>query len=67
MISWACLASFLTWLNDEQRFVAQQEVFLNQAVFSFDLSVMTSTWNRRPRLQRVHQPQEAGPVRELST
>ena len=40
MISWACLGSFLTWLNDEQRFAEQQEVFLNQAVFSFDLSVM---------------------------
>ena len=40
MIPWACLTSFVTWLNGEQGFAEQQEVFLNQAVFSFDLSVM---------------------------
>ena len=40
MIPWACLTSFVTWLNGEQGFAEQQEVFLNQVVFSFDVSVM---------------------------
>jgi len=40
MIPWSCLGSFVTWLNGEQGFTEQREVFLNQAVFSFDLSVM---------------------------
>ncbi len=35
-----CLASFLNWMLAEQQFAEAQEVFLNQAPFSFDLSVM---------------------------
>ncbi|HEY7566799.1 MAG TPA: AMP-binding protein, partial [Gemmatimonadaceae bacterium] len=34
------LATFIDWLTGEQRFVPAGEVFLNQASFSFDLSVM---------------------------
>ena len=36
----ACLESFVGWMLHEQRLSEQQEVFLNQAPFSFDLSVM---------------------------
>ncbi len=35
-----CLTHFVDWLLEEQKFVPQGEVFLNQAPFSFDLSVM---------------------------
>lgn len=34
-----CLTHFADWLLDEQSFATQAEVFLNQAPFSFDLSV----------------------------
>ncbi|HEX8312400.1 MAG TPA: D-alanine--poly(phosphoribitol) ligase subunit DltA, partial [Chthoniobacteraceae bacterium] len=34
------LTAFLAWMSGEQRFVERGEVFLNQAPFSFDLSVM---------------------------
>jgi D-alanine--poly(phosphoribitol) ligase subunit 1 len=40
MITRACLESFVNWTLEEQQFRAGQEVFLNQAPFSFDLSVM---------------------------
>jgi len=40
VISAACLESFVDWLLDEHRFGENREVFLNQAPFSFDLSVM---------------------------
>lgn len=40
MITRACLESFVSWTLAEQRFGTAQEVFLNQAPFSFDLSVM---------------------------
>ena len=40
MITRACLESFVSWTLAEQRFGTGQEVFLNQAPFSFDLSVM---------------------------
>jgi D-alanine--poly(phosphoribitol) ligase subunit 1 len=39
-ISHACLASFVTWMLAEHQFVPGGETFLNQAPFSFDLSVM---------------------------
>lgn len=34
------LESFVSWMIGEQKFLEQKEVFLNQAPFSFDLSVM---------------------------
>ena len=40
VITGACLESFVDWMLDEQRFGEDHEVFLNQAPFSFDLSVM---------------------------
>lgn len=40
MITRGCLESFVGWILDEQRFIPAGEVFLNQAPFSFDLSVM---------------------------
>lgn len=40
MIARSCLESFLDWILDEQHFEEGREVFLNQAPFSFDLSVM---------------------------
>ena len=39
-ITAGCLAHFADWQLAEQRFAAQGEIFLNQAPFSFDLSVM---------------------------
>ena len=39
-ITAGCLQAFLDWLCGEQRFREGQETFLNQAPFSFDLSVM---------------------------
>jgi D-alanine--poly(phosphoribitol) ligase subunit 1 len=42
VITRECLSAYLTWMLGEQRF-AEGEVFLNQAIFSFDLSVM-DTW-----------------------
>ena len=43
VISRECLDAFLDWMIQEQRFQVGGEVFLNQALFSFDLSVM-DTW-----------------------
>src|SRR5213595_2218262 len=40
IITLACLEHFITWMLAEQRFIELGEVFLNQAPFSFDLSVM---------------------------
>lgn len=40
MITRGCLESFVSWTLDEQQFSLGGEVFLNQAPFSFDLSVM---------------------------
>ena len=40
IITLACLEHFVTWMLAEQRFIQLGEVFLNQAPFSFDLSVM---------------------------
>src|SRR6266487_4318796 len=40
IITLACLEHFITWMLAEQRFAETGEVFLNQAPFSFDLSVM---------------------------
>ncbi|HWI52864.1 MAG TPA: D-alanine--poly(phosphoribitol) ligase subunit DltA [Symbiobacteriaceae bacterium] len=39
-ITRACLESFVDWMLAEQHFAEADEVFLNQAPFSFDLSVM---------------------------
>ena len=39
-ITAGCLQAFLDWLGGEQQFRAGAETFLNQAPFSFDLSVM---------------------------
>lgn len=39
-ITGGCLDSFLDWLLAEQRFASGSEVFLNQASFASDLSVM---------------------------
>ena len=40
IITLACLEHFLAWMIAEQRFTELGETFLNQAPFSFDLSVM---------------------------
>lgn len=40
IITLACLEHFIGWMLAEQRFIELSEVFLNQAPFSFDLSVM---------------------------
>lgn len=40
VITLGCLTSFCRWMLDEQLLVEGGEVFLNQAPFSFDLSVM---------------------------
>jgi D-alanine--poly(phosphoribitol) ligase subunit 1 len=39
-ITRGCLESFVDWVLAEQKFLEMGEVFLNQAPFSFDLSVM---------------------------
>ena len=40
MITLGCLEHFISWMLAEQKFCEAAEVFLNQAPFSFDLSVM---------------------------
>jgi D-alanine--poly(phosphoribitol) ligase subunit 1 len=40
VITLGCLTSFVTWMLDEQGLAGPGELFLNQAPFSFDLSVM---------------------------
>jgi len=40
VITCSCLESFVNWILSEQQFAEGGEVFLNQAPFSFDLSVM---------------------------
>jgi D-alanine--poly(phosphoribitol) ligase subunit 1 len=40
MITRGCLESFISWTLGEQHFLTAGETFLNQAPFSFDLSVM---------------------------
>ena len=40
VITLGCLSSFVDWMLAEHAFAEQGEVFLNQAPFSFDLSVM---------------------------
>ena len=40
VITLACLEHFLGWMLAEQKFASLGETFLNQAPFSFDLSVM---------------------------
>ncbi|HEY9153374.1 MAG TPA: D-alanine--poly(phosphoribitol) ligase subunit DltA [Anaerolineales bacterium] len=40
IITCGCLESFVNWILAEQHFAEGKEVFLNQAPFSFDLSVM---------------------------
>ena len=40
IITLACLEHFISWMLAEQQFGRRAEVFLNQAPFSFDLSVM---------------------------
>jgi D-alanine--poly(phosphoribitol) ligase subunit 1 len=40
IITLACLEHFITWMLAEHKFIEQGEIFLNQAPFSFDLSVM---------------------------
>jgi D-alanine--poly(phosphoribitol) ligase subunit 1 len=40
IVTLACLEHFVTWILAEQQFTERGEVFLNQAPFSFDLSVM---------------------------
>jgi D-alanine--poly(phosphoribitol) ligase subunit 1 len=40
VITYGCLESFVEWMLQEQHLSEHQEVFLNQAPFSFDLSVM---------------------------
>jgi D-alanine--poly(phosphoribitol) ligase subunit 1 len=40
VVTLRCLTAFLEWMLDEQRLTRAGEVFLNQAPFSFDLSVM---------------------------
>jgi D-alanine--poly(phosphoribitol) ligase subunit 1 len=40
IITCGCLESFVNWILSEHHFAEGKEVFLNQAPFSFDLSVM---------------------------
>jgi len=40
VITLRCLTTFLDWMVQEQKFIHTCETFLNQAPFSFDLSVM---------------------------
>jgi D-alanine--poly(phosphoribitol) ligase subunit 1 len=40
VITRGCLESFVDWILGEQNFIEAKETFLNQAPFSFDLSVM---------------------------
>lgn len=40
VITRSCLEHFVSWMLAEQRFAERAETFLNQAPFSFDLSVM---------------------------
>ena len=40
VITLGCLEHFVSWMLAEQNFLPQGEIFLNQAPFSFDLSVM---------------------------
>ncbi len=40
IITLACLEHFISWMLAEQQFGKRAEVFLNQAPFSFDLSVL---------------------------
>ncbi|MFN2540709.1 MAG: D-alanine--poly(phosphoribitol) ligase subunit DltA [Chthoniobacterales bacterium] len=40
IITRGCLEHFLNWMLGEQKFAERTETFLNQAPFSFDLSVM---------------------------
>ncbi|MDR3574491.1 MAG: D-alanine--poly(phosphoribitol) ligase subunit DltA [Anaerolineaceae bacterium] len=40
VITKGCLESFVSWMLSEHSFIETGEVFLNQAPFSFDLSVM---------------------------
>ena len=40
IITAACLESFVTWMLEQHHFLNLEEIFLNQAPFSFDLSVM---------------------------
>ena len=40
VITRGCLESFVDWILSEQHFTNGKEIFLNQAPFSFDLSVM---------------------------
>ena len=40
MITLQCLTTFLDWMLEEQELMEAGETFLNQAPFSFDLSVM---------------------------
>jgi D-alanine--poly(phosphoribitol) ligase subunit 1 len=40
IITLRCLAAFLEWMLEQQGFDQAREIFLNQAPFSFDLSVM---------------------------
>jgi D-alanine--poly(phosphoribitol) ligase subunit 1 len=40
VITEGCLDSFLTWMLTQHRFVEGEEVFLNRAPFTFDVSVM---------------------------
>jgi D-alanine--poly(phosphoribitol) ligase subunit 1 len=40
VITLNCLTTFVTWTLGEQKFPELNEIFLNQAPFSFDLSVM---------------------------
>lgn len=40
VITLKCLEHFIGWMLGEQKFIEGSEVFLNQAPFSFDLSVM---------------------------
>ncbi len=40
VLTYACLESFLQWMYSEHDFTSRQHTFLNQAPFTFDLSVM---------------------------
>jgi D-alanine--poly(phosphoribitol) ligase subunit 1 len=40
VITLQCLTTFLNWMLEEQQLIEGRETFLNQAPFSFDLSVM---------------------------
>jgi D-alanine--poly(phosphoribitol) ligase subunit 1 len=52
VITRACLSSFIRWMLEEQRLESAADCFLNQALFTFDVSVMDVSQPRDRRHAR---------------